>query len=197
MDEQNRDVNEIEAGEESLEERFASAKKRRKKVLIITVAVVIAGAALLIGILQFVGKSGVNKTLDAYMEAFESKEYNAVTDLLSSYYSALKLSDVSIADNIKYFNKVIDNAHANFENNLGEDYILSYEVTSQDNMSAKEFDAMVNALSFGVYNAKDIITEATRVEVTITAEKDDNEMTHVISLLLTKEEDEWFILDIK
>ena len=197
MNENNRDINVNENDNESLVERFATVRKKRKKTIIIVFLILIAVGLIAFTAICFVGKSGYSGTVDAYVDAFADKDYNAVTEQLSSYYSALKLSDISIAENLKYFNKIIDNAHSNFKDNLGEEYDITYEITSKDDMSTKEFDAMVNSLSFGAYNAREIITEATRVEITITAEMEGNELTHVLTLLLTKEDGEWYILNIE
>lgn len=197
MDEKNTDVNVLSnAPVESLADRHLSSKKRRKKYIVIAVAVIVVIAVMGFSVFKLIDKSGYNGAVDDYMTAFIAKDHKAITDSLSSYYTALKLSGVSIAENIKYFNNVIDNAHTAFSENLGEEYTVTYEITSVDNMSAKEFEAMVNALSFGGYNAKSIITEAIRVELTITAEAE-NDMTNVLTLLLTKEDDKWCILNIE
>ena len=63
-------------------------------------------------------------------------------------------------------------------------------------MRDEEFESMLQSLTFGAYNPGLIITDAVRVEINVTA-KAETALNHVITLLLTKEDGEWCVLDIK
>jgi flagellar basal body-associated protein FliL len=194
MEEKNIDVNVDEV--DGLVNRYKTHKKKRRKVALIIVAAVLLLVIVVSLIVFFVNKMSYRSTVDDFMEAYIAKDSSAILDMSSSYYSAKKQYNISIVETVNYYNKIVTNAHANFKANLGDNYEISYEITSTDKMRNEEFESMIQSLTFGAYNPAKIITEALRVEITITAEAEAS-LTHVITLLLTNEEGEWRVLDIK
>ncbi|MBR6806754.1 MAG: hypothetical protein IKM46_00085 [Clostridia bacterium] len=199
MEEKNIDVNTTDDALEeadNLVDRYAALKRKRVKITIITVSAVLLLALIVSLSVYFINKFSYRSTVDDFMDAYIAKDSSAILEMSSSYYAARKQQNMSIVETVEYFEKIVNNAHANFQANLGETYEISYEITSTDKMRDEEFESMLQSLTVGVYNPSAIITEAVRVEITITAETEES-LTHVITLLLTKEDGEWLVLDIK
>ncbi len=199
MKEKNIDVNVVGVADEVIDDlvnRYKAHKKKRRKVVLIIVAAVLLLSVAVSLIVFFFNKMSYRSTVDDFMDAYIAKDSSAILDMSSSYYSARKQYNISIVETVNYYNKIITNAHSNFKANLGDNYEISYEITATDEMRNEEFESMIQSLTFGAYNPAQIITEALRVEITVTAEAETS-LTHVITLLLTKEEGEWYVLDIK
>lgn len=165
--------------------------RRRKKVrtfvgFAVVVVVVIVVAKIALG---FVGYKG---TVRKIMNAYEDYDLDAIASISSEVYYFM--GDDSYADD--YFGSVISNDLDLFEEEVGYDYKLTYEITDSYDMNKRNYDELIDGLSFYSDFDADIIEKVKVVEVEVTAKDGGDDVTMELKLTLTKENGSWKLLYI-
>lgn len=167
-------------------EKQAKVKKNVKAVSILAVIVIIAIIAIKI-ISGFVGYNGAVRKI---MKAYEKYDVDAIASISSGLYDCFENEDYVG----NYFENIISNDFDRFEENIGHNYKLDYEITDKYEMPKYKYEDLLDELSSYEDFDADVISKIMVVEVTVTAKEKDDTMTKQLELILTKEKGKWKIL---
>lgn len=167
-------------------------KEKSKKTFTLFMVIVVVVLMFVVLINYLSGFLGYKGTVRKFMNAYENYDVEVFTSIVSDWYYCT--GDDSYAEN--YFKTMVSNDFNTFEETIGHKYKFSYQITDSYNLSKHKFEDLLEQLS--VYEDFDtyIISEVMIVEVEITIDGEEKDMTMQKELYLTKEDDDWRILYI-
>lgn len=168
-------------------------KKFKKKLLIFVITLIILFAGVIgtyVG-LQF---TGINKGIRDVMRAYRKYDINTLVGLSSEIYYYSEDSDYVET----YFKDAVGGNLDYYEESVGHDYKLSYEVEDVYNMSARNKDKLFEKLK-PLYTDYDLssITNVKIAEIKVKVRNGRNSDTNNIKLTFTKEGKDWGLLYIE
>ena len=171
----------------------AVQKKKTQKIVLVVFCVLIAivMAAVIFGAVW--NRTGYRGIVREIMQAYESYDVDTMLDRASELYYIVGESDA-----VDYFESVMSTGLDEFEDRLGYDYELSYEVLDANILSDRRLQAVLDDLQNSSTDFDpDVIEEIMLVEVELSGQgKRDYTVSKQIYLYLSNEYDEWRLLNL-
>ena len=171
--------------------RKKSKVKKRIKILIgIVLIIAIAISAIRI-ITSFTGPQG---TIRKAMKAYKKYDLDELIELSSDmyYYGSY---DKYVDD---YFSQAIGESLDRFDESIGHNYKISYEITDTYKVSERKKDEMLKNIEFSFPNFDvETIQEIIVSEVKVKASRGSKSLSDTLKITLSKEGDSWKVLYIE
>lgn len=164
------------------------SKKTVKLVLVIAALVLVAAAVIsLVG--NFTGYNGLTRKV---MSAYKSYNIEKLVDLSSGVY------DYSAEEYARvYFENMVGYALDSFENELGHDYKISYEIVDTYKMNKRSRETLEDELTMIYPDYDDHLVDSVAVAVVeVTAKRGGNTAYRSLEIIMTKEGGSWKLLYI-
>lgn len=167
--------------------------KKIKKVLgvIIFIAILVCGLNVAS---NFVGYKG---TVRKIMNAYKEYDVDALCEIASEVYSSMEQKEVLHSngeDLAEYFENSMSYDLELFDERLGYQYDISYEINKKYELSNHRYNDLIKQYSEYSWFHDELLGEVIVVEVTIEAKEDKDSVTIEKDLYLTKEENAWKFL---
>ncbi len=170
------------------------AKKSRKGIVAAIICVVIAVVLLITGVSTLAANSGYKGLLKKTIKAYINYDIDKIVDNASESYD---YSYSSYAE--YYFTTRIDNSLETFDDYVGYNYKLTYEIEDSYIASERYLSEIKSTLAakYGTFDT-DIIKKVAIAEVTVTAtsKSGNQKYTQTMQITLTKEKGSWKVLYI-
>ena len=139
------------------------------------------------------GATGYEGAVKKFMRLYENYDIAGVVKMSSNTYDFR--DEDYYADT--YFKYAIGDDLDRFDYEVGHDYKISYEVTDAYELSARQYENILNNLRYGFTGAGDVgdmISKIVRVELDVTATHGKDSLTISKELIMTKEAGSWYVL---
>lgn len=164
--------------------------KRRFKVVTAIIAVVLIGIIAVNVVLKFTGYNGL---LRKVMKAYEAYDIETLVSLSSNiyYYGGENYGE-------DYFENQVGETLESFENSVGHNYKISYEINETYKMSNRSINETLDQIEYK-YSNFDISTieEIVVCDLNVTAKQDSKSQNKAISIFMSKEEGKWKLFYIQ
>ncbi len=167
-------------------EKKAKTKKKIKTLLSLAAVIVVLCIAFNIA-LGFVGYRGAVRKI---MNAFEDYDVDTFVSMASDMYFSYGDEDYAHSR----FETQITNLLDYYEDSVGYDFKLKYDIESAHKLSKHRFENLIESMSGRELFDPNIIKKAMIVVVEVDAEGSMGEMESRIEMTLTKEDGSWKIL---
>ena len=177
---------------DSLERMRSKSKVKKRIKIVIGIVLVIAIAITAIRIItSFTGPQG---TIRKVMKAYEKYNLDELIELSSDMYyygSYDKYAD-------DYFSQAIGESLDRFDESIGHNYKIAYEITDTYKVSERKKDEMLKniQLSFPNFDVE-TIQEIIVSEVKVKASRGSKSLSDTLKITLSKEGDSWKVLYIE
>ncbi len=164
--------------------------KKRFKVVTAIIAVVLIGIIAVNVVLKFTGYNGL---LRKVMKAYEEYDIETLVSLSSNiyYYGGENYGE-------DYFENQVGETLESFENSVGHNYKISYEINETYKMSNRSINETLDQIEYK-YSNFDISTieEIVVCDLNVTAKQDSKSQNKAISIFMSKEEGKWKLFYIQ
>lgn len=171
-------------------------KEMQKKVKKITVLCFVLALLVIIAIIAFnviSAFTGYNGLVRKVMTAYEEYDLDTLVSVSSDMY-------VSENENYaeSYFESTVGYALDSFESSVGHSYKLSYKVNETYTVSKRNFETMMEDISwrYSEFDAS-VIEEIVVADITITAKQGSKSVNRDIKVTMSKEYGDWKLLYIE
>lgn len=166
-------------------------KKTKIKRIVKTFIFFLASIVVMITICtitsNFVGYKG---TIRKIMNAYEKFDLKKIISLSSEFY--YYVDDENYVE--KYFGDTISDDLETFENLVGHDYKLTYEIIDNYKLPVYKYDDLLDTISNYDDFDSNVISDVMIVEINATAKGNDSSLTIELKIMLTKENGSWKLL---
>ncbi len=164
--------------------------KKRFKVVTAIIAVILIGIIAVNVILKFTGYNGL---LRKVMKAYEAYDIETLVSLSSNiyYYGGENYGE-------DYFENQVGETLESFENSVGHNYKISYEINETYKMSNRSINETLDQIEYK-YSNFDISTieEIVVCDLNVTAKQDSKSQNKALSIFMSKEEGKWKLFYIQ
>lgn len=165
------------------------ADRRSKWVGIVIISIVV----IIIAVNILGAFTGYKGAVRKFMKLYENYDIAGVVEMSSNTYD-FRDEDYYVDS---YFKYAIGDDLDRFDYEVGHDYKISYEVTDAYELSARQYENILDGLRYGFTGAGDVgdmIDKIEHVELEITAIHGKDMLTISKKMTLTKEDGAWCIL---
>lgn len=172
------------------DEYFEKKRKIRKGIKLMAVIFIIA-IIVIIGMKIISNYTGDRGFVRKVMSAYEDYDIDTLISLTSDVYADYEefiinelKSDINL--NLDYF-----------DDNVGHEYNISYEIDEIYELSEHEKEEILEEIEENIPDSDvNIIKSIESAKIAITAEEDDKTATKYINITMSKEDDNWKILSL-
>ena len=170
--------------------RSPAAKEKNKKILTIAGGAAAALVVLIIVIKILTTFTGYNGAVRKVMKAYEKYDIDTLASMSSDY---LYMDNGDYVDD--YFESILKSDYANFDDEVGHNYKLSYTVKETYKIPEYELSGYRNYADYHGFDIEDF--ESIKIsEISVTA-KGSGSKTITIRLALIKESHSWKIFAVE
>lgn len=174
-------------------EKKKEMRRKIKKISRLCVSVLCLILAIFIGINIITSFSGYNGLLRKVLAAYEDYDIDTLISLSSDiyYYGSEDLAEV-------YFENAVGYALDYFESAVGHSYKLSYEISDTYTLSNRNFQSVLDNISW-MYSEFDtsIIEKIAVAQITVTAKQGNRSVDRDLKITMSKEAGTWKVLYIE
>ena len=182
----------IPVADDALGFEYTSPEKKEKRKQLIKRAVICAAIIAVIALVASIVPSfiGYRNVVRKAMKAYRDYDISALVNMSSEIYDYF--DSESYVES--YFEDRVSSDLDRFENQLGHDCKIKYEITDSYQLSDRRFRQVIDDLEYIYEGADDFISKIQIVEIEVTASRSKKNMKISKELHLTREENGWKIL---
>ena len=173
-------------------EKKKEMQKKVKKIIKLCVGVVALVLVVIIAYNLITAYTGYNGFLRKAMAAYEDYDIDALVSMSSDmyYYGSEDYAEVYFEGTVGY---VLDS----LESSVGHNYKLSYEVNETYSLSNRNFESMLDEISW-IFTEFDtsVIEDIVVAEITVTAQQGSKSVNRDLKVTMSKEDGTWKLLYI-
>ena len=173
-------------------EKKKEMQKKVKKIIKLCVGLVALVLVVIIAYNLITAYTGYNGFLRKAMAAYEDYDIDALVSMSSDmyYYGSEDYAEVYFEGTVGY---VLDS----LESSVGHNYKLSYEVKETYSLSNRNFESMLDEISW-IFTEFDtsVIEDIVVAEITVTAQQGSKSVNRDLKVTMSKEDGTWKLLYI-